>query len=46
MLRYLEVAMADTLALDNSVGRNRALIVGVDAAIGISQIESVQITKC
>lgn len=37
MLRYLEVAMADLLALDNSVGRNRALIAGVDAAVRLHQ---------
>jgi hypothetical protein len=35
--RYLEVGLADTLALDNSVPRNRALIAGVLAAVQLRE---------
>jgi len=35
--RYLEVALADLLALDNSVARNRALITRVQAAIQLRE---------
>jgi hypothetical protein len=35
--RYLEVALSDTLALDNSVARNRALIAGVLAAVQLHE---------
>jgi hypothetical protein len=35
--RYLEVALSDLLALDNSVARNRALIAGVLAAVQLHE---------
>jgi hypothetical protein len=35
--RYLEVALSGTLALDNSVARNRALIAGVLAAVQLHE---------